>query len=123
MAMLVGEEVVGGTGLTRRGDQPSLEIGYWVDVDHQGHGHATRAARLLTTAAFALGRVTTVEIHHDRANVRSGRVPARLGYQFMGEHPDEKVAPGEVGIDCTWRMTRQEWHQAELPGEGGPKVA
>jgi RimJ/RimL family protein N-acetyltransferase len=109
MVMLADGQVVGGTGYVRREGSPALEIGYWVHVDHLGRGYATRAARLLTTAAFESGLVAEVEIHHDKANVRSAAVPPRLGYRFVGEQPDQVAAPDEVGIDCAWRMTKEEW--------------
>jgi ribosomal-protein-serine acetyltransferase len=113
MAMWVDGTVVGGTGYVRPQGTTAWQIGYWVHVEHLGRGYATRAARLLTTAALELDWIDAIEIHHDKANVRSGRVPPRLGYRYMGERPDEVAAPGEVGIDCTWRMTREEWHGDE----------
>jgi ribosomal-protein-serine acetyltransferase len=109
MAMLLHGEVVGGTGYTRRPGTAGLEIGYWVHSAHLGLGYATRAARLLTAAAFAGTDEPAVEIHHDRNNTRSGRVPPRLGFLRIGELPDPIVAPGECGIDVTWRMTREDW--------------
>jgi ribosomal-protein-serine acetyltransferase len=113
MAMLVGDQVGGGTGYVRPEGTEAWQIGYWVDRHHLGHGYATTAARLLTSAALELEWISQIEIHHDKANQRSGRVPARLGYAFIGERPDAIVAPGEVGIDCTWRMTKEEWENDE----------
>jgi RimJ/RimL family protein N-acetyltransferase len=112
MAMLDDGEMVGGTGYVRRPGATALEVGYWVDVGHVGRGYATRATAMLTTAVFAAGLVPELEVHHDKANVRSGRIPPRLGFSFIGEQPDEKVAPGEVGIDCTWRMTGTAWQSS-----------
>jgi ribosomal-protein-serine acetyltransferase len=122
MGMFCDGVVVGGSGYVRREGSPALEIGYWVHVDHLGHGYATRAAHLLTAATFASTGEPAVEIHHDKANVRSSRVPLRLGYQFMGERPDAKVAPAEVGIDCTWRMTRDEWPRFMEAAPAGPQT-
>jgi ribosomal-protein-serine acetyltransferase len=107
--MFVGGEVVGACGLHRRIGPGGLEAGYWVRADRIGAGIATRAARLLTNTAFELNDVGVVEIHHDRANVRSGRVPEKLGFIRVGETPDEVSAPGEVGIDVCWRMQRADW--------------
>jgi ribosomal-protein-serine acetyltransferase len=101
--------VVGGTGLHRRRGPGVLEIGYWIGVDHIAQGYATEAARALTDAAFALPGVAVVEIHHDQANVRSGRVPAKLGFVLEEEVPDAVTAPAEIGIDCIWRMHRDRW--------------
>jgi ribosomal-protein-serine acetyltransferase len=102
--------VVGGAGYVNpRGE--SVEIGYWVRVGHLRQGHAVHAARLLTVAAFALPEINQVEIHHDKANFKSAGVARRLGYRFVEEKAHEIHAPGQVGIDCLWVATRQEWFE------------
>ena len=103
------DTVVGGTGYKRRPERSALEIGYWVHVDHLRQGVATEMASALTIAAFTIDGVENVEIHHDRANLASGAVPARLGFTFAGEHPDAVQAPAEVGIDCSWLLHRADW--------------
>lgn len=100
---------VGGTGLHRRRGPTGLEIGYWIDLEHCHRGFATEAARALTTAALTVPGIEFVEIHHDKSNTRSARVPRRLHYTFAGESPDQAEAPAEVGIDCAWRMDRADW--------------
>jgi RimJ/RimL family protein N-acetyltransferase len=100
--------VVGGSGYVNRKEH-SLEIASWTRVGHLGKGYAMRAARLLTSAAFAIPEVNQVEIHHDKANVRSAAIPPRLGYQFLEEKPQAIRAPGQVGIGCAWIVTRQDW--------------
>jgi ribosomal-protein-serine acetyltransferase len=107
--MLVDGEVVGACGLHRRIGDEGLEIGYWVDADHVGHGFATSAAAMLTTAAIGGAGASHVEIHHDEANVASRRVPEKLGYRLLGAFPDEITAPGELGIEWRWRVERDEW--------------
>ncbi|MEP7201903.1 MAG: GNAT family protein [Ilumatobacteraceae bacterium] len=102
-------EIVGSTGLHRRRGPAALEIGYWVHVDHLGNGIANEAASALTTAAFTVPGVEHVEIHHDKANVASAGVPRSLGYEFIDESADSITSPGEVGVDCRWRMNRSEW--------------
>jgi RimJ/RimL family protein N-acetyltransferase len=107
-AFLEGE-VIGSAGLHRRRGPRVLEIGYWVHVDHIGRGYATEIAEALTTAAFTVAEIERVEIHHDKANVASGGVPRRLGYTFVDETPDSVTSPGEVGVDCRWLITRDQW--------------
>ena len=102
-------EVVGGSGLHRRRGPGILEIGYWVHVDHVGKGIATETAAMLTTAAFTVPGIERVEIHHDKANVASAGIPRRLGYTMANEKTDAITSPGEVGIDCEWRITPEEW--------------
>ena len=98
--------LVGGCGLHRRIGGRGLEVGYWVAAAHTRRGFATGAARALTEAAFGLSEIDHVEIHHDKANVHSGAIPAKLGYTFVREVTDEISAPGEVGISCEWRLDR-----------------
>ena len=102
--MFRGDRVVGGCGLHRRIADDGLEIGYWVRVGEIGRGVATTTAGALTDAALAIDGITHVEIHHDKANVRSARVPEKLGYALLGERADEIQAPAELGIECVWRI-------------------
>jgi ribosomal-protein-serine acetyltransferase len=114
--IFVGDTVAGSCGLHRRVGPRGLEIGYWLVPRFMGRGIATLAAGMLTDAAFSLPVVEFVEIHHDRANKRSGAVPERLGYRLLAEVPEPPKAPGEVGIECQWRVTRAEWAARGEPG-------
>ncbi len=111
-------EVVGGTGLHRRLGPGGLEIGYWIHVDHVGQGYATELALALTSAGLALPGIHRIEIHHDRANVISGRVPQRLGYTWQGAIDREPVAPAESGVTWVWRMTAADWARRSPPATG-----
>jgi ribosomal-protein-serine acetyltransferase len=108
MGIFVGGSVVGGSGYVNRKER-SIEIGYWTHVSHLRRGHAAHAARLLTSRALSLPGISHVEIHHDKANVRSAGVPRRLGYRFVEEQPDGIRAPSEVGIDCAWVVDAETW--------------
>jgi len=103
--------VVGGTGLHRRVGPSGLEIGYWVHPAFLRQGIASRAAALVADAAFTVPGIEFVEIHHDKANVASGAVPARLGFTLVDEHTRPHTAPADIGIECVWRMERDEWEQ------------
>ena len=98
--------IAGSTGLHRRRGPRTLDIGYWIDQRLLRRGLATRVARLLTETALSLPGIEAVEIHHDKANLRSARIPRRLGYRFLGEWPDRVEAPAELGVDCAWRLER-----------------
>ena len=99
--------LAGGCGLHRRIGAGGLEIGYWVHPGFVRRGLATEASRRLVVRAFADAAISHVEIHHDRANPASGGVPARLGFEFVGERPHEPEAPGEEGVRLIWRITRE----------------
>ncbi|MFN8017404.1 MAG: GNAT family N-acetyltransferase [Acidimicrobiales bacterium] len=101
---------VGSCGLHDRVGPDGLEIGYWVDADHQGHGFAGEASALLTTAAFALDRIERVVILHDETNLRSRRVPERLGYRCTGAIASaHEQAPEDTGVDLVWEVSRAAW--------------
>jgi ribosomal-protein-serine acetyltransferase len=97
--------LVGSCGLHARVGPGGLEIGYWVRSSHVRRGFATRAAALLTAAAFALDGVDRTEIHHDRANEPSGRIPRRLGYVHVETVTRAARAPGDAGTAWHWRLT------------------
>jgi RimJ/RimL family protein N-acetyltransferase len=88
------------------------EIGYWVRTSHTRRGYATAAARALTDMAFTMPGVDRVEIHHDVANVASGRVPAKLGFTHVGDVRSPIEAPGETGTQSIWRVLRNSWPTA-----------
>ena len=101
--------VAGSCGLHRRIGPGGLELGYWIRPAFTRRGLATRVARALTGAAFSLPGIERVEIHHDKANEASAGIPAKLGFSFIGDTPDEPEAPAEVGIQWVWRMCKEDW--------------
>ena len=107
--VFVSGEVAGGCGLLRRVGPRGLEIGYWTHPSFLRRGIATRASCVLIGAAFTLPGIAHVEIHHDKANEASAGVPRKLGFRLIEEVPDEPEAPAEVGIECRWRLTREQW--------------
>lgn len=87
-------EVLGEAGLMPRLGVGTLEIGYWVHVDHVGLGLATEATRALTVAGLALPEVDRIEIHCSRANGPSAAVPRKLGYHLTDPPDLGASAPG-----------------------------
>jgi RimJ/RimL family protein N-acetyltransferase len=101
--------LLGGAGLMRRIGPRGLEIGYWIHTAHAGRGIAKLATACLTAGAFELPWVDHVEVHHDRANERSGAVPAGLGFTLVKEIAKARLAPGETGRDLVWRIRREQF--------------
>ena len=89
-------------GMHRRIGPDAIEIGYWLSQNAVGNGYATRATKALTDAALELDDVSRVEIHCDEANIRSQKVPQRLGYRLDRIEDDGIQAPGEVGRGMVW---------------------
>jgi RimJ/RimL family protein N-acetyltransferase len=108
MGIFLDDRVVGGTGLHLRGDEKTVEIGYWVHVDYIGRGIATQVSRALAETAFALWEeIDTVEIHHDQANEASAAVPRRLKFDHVETSKREPQAPSEVGVLMRWMKRRE----------------
>jgi len=99
-----GTEVLGGCGLYPRVGPNAVEVGYWLAVGHTGRGLATRAAWLLTELAFASPTIDRVEIHCDRGNTASSRIPERLGFRT-----GEPSAAHTTDVLLVWQLSREEF--------------
>jgi RimJ/RimL family protein N-acetyltransferase len=100
--------IVGGTGLHARLGSTGLEIGYWVREDAIGRGIATQVARALTDAAFDIEGIERVRIQCAVDNVRSARVPEKLGYEQVHVGvPDDGPCAGRP--TQVWEVERDAW--------------
>jgi RimJ/RimL family protein N-acetyltransferase len=73
-------QLIGGTGLSKRLGPDVREIGYWIHKDHINRGYATEVSAALTKVAFEVDHVRRVEIHCGPQNVRSASIPRKLGF-------------------------------------------
>jgi RimJ/RimL family protein N-acetyltransferase/8-oxo-dGTP pyrophosphatase MutT (NUDIX family) len=85
---------VGGVELRPRGETASLS--WWLYAGQRGHGHASRAIRLLVDHAFEQLGVRRVEAEVDPRNVASQRVATRSGLRREGLR---RVEPGMADRD------------------------
>ncbi len=103
-------ELVGEALLLRRDDSGALEIGYWIDVAHCGHGYATEAAAALTRLGFELEHADRIDICCATENAPSAAVPARLGYTHTATLPrhttDTEGTPRDLAI---WSLFPEEF--------------
>jgi len=77
LAGIIGQHYV--DSLNRR-----TEIGYWIDVEHQGRGIVTRATARLTDYAFREQDCNRVILHCAVGNLKSRAVAERLGFVQEG---------------------------------------
>jgi RimJ/RimL family protein N-acetyltransferase len=75
---------LGGSGLHPRGGEGSLEIGYWIRADSIGQGLATEVAAVLTRVGFEHVGLDRVDLSCDPENVRSAKIPRKLGFVEEG---------------------------------------
>ena len=90
--------MVGSSGLHRIDwDIPKFEIGYWCRKRFQGQGYITESTEAITQFAFETFGAKRVEIRCDSKNVRSRRIPDRLGFKLEGTLRNDSLSPsGEL---------------------------
>ncbi|MGD8599537.1 MAG: GNAT family protein [Anaerolineae bacterium] len=77
---------------------PEFEIGYFADIDHQGHGFVTEAVKAALGFCFEHLRAHRVRIECDHTNLRSRRVAERCGliqeahFRENKKHPDGSLS-------------------------------
>jgi RimJ/RimL family protein N-acetyltransferase len=94
---------IGGTGFHVKTEPDRLEIGYWIDKDHEGKGLVTEAAAALTRVALEYAGAEIVDITHAPANERSAAIPQRLGYNREADSLDVCHDSGEMLPSVRWR--------------------
>jgi RimJ/RimL family protein N-acetyltransferase len=57
------------------------EVGYWLGREARGHGHVTRAARLICAWGFSQLRLERISLLAATANISSQRVAERAGFR------------------------------------------
>ena len=72
--------LLGGSGLHRRADEGSLEIGYFIRADAIRQGLATEVTAVLTRVGFEFCDLDRVDIKVDPENLPSLGVPRKLGF-------------------------------------------
>jgi RimJ/RimL family protein N-acetyltransferase len=101
---------LGSTGLHLRRGESAREIGYWVHVDHIGHGYATETAAALTKVAFEIDDVERVEIHCLPNNARSAAVPRKLGFTHEATLRERlSMGDGTYGDSMIWSLFAEDY--------------
>ena len=98
--------LVGGTGYHVLSDPDRLEIGYWIDQDHEGRGLVTETAAALTWAALGVAGDTVVDITQSPTNTRSAAVAQRLGYERQPGQAHGSFDAGQMVPGVMWWATR-----------------
>jgi RimJ/RimL family protein N-acetyltransferase len=90
--------IVGSSGLHGIDwDIPKFEIGYWCRKRFQGQGYITESTEAIAQFAFDTLGAKRVEIRCDSKNVRSRRIPDRLGFRLEGTLRNDSLSPsGEL---------------------------
>jgi RimJ/RimL family protein N-acetyltransferase len=102
--------IIGGCGLHARIGPNALELGYWLDASHTGHGYATEAVAALMVTAFAVPVIDRLEIRCDPDNLASAAIPRRLGYSYIATlEKNSKTPLGDPRDTMVFEMTREHY--------------
>jgi RimJ/RimL family protein N-acetyltransferase len=103
-------ELIGDFNLVWHGSEHAQgEIGFIVHPDHQGHGYATEAARVLLRLAFEEMRLHRVVGRLDARNSASARVLDRLGLRREAHLIENEFVKGEWQSELVYAILDREW--------------
>jgi len=106
------KELIGSTGLHTRVGKNAREIGYWIGSKYIGKGFATEAVGALTKLGFTVEGLSRLEIHCITENIRSRKIPLKLGYKM--ETIITPDAPGIVQNMMIWSMSKHDYEHSRL---------
>lgn len=90
-------------------DLPEFELGYFADVEHQGQGYVTEAAKAALRFIFEHLRAHRVRLECDDTNVRSCLVAERCGMVQEGHiRENKKNADGSISGTLHYGILRSE---------------
>jgi RimJ/RimL family protein N-acetyltransferase len=96
-------------------DFPLLEIGYFIDKEHEGTGRVTEAVKACLTLLFEKANAIKVEIHCKSTNVKSWRVAERCGFKKEAHLRDRvKNNQGEIGDLLYYGLLRSEYFEMKV---------
>lgn len=74
-------------------DVPSVETGYWVRNKFEGYGYITETVNALTRYAFEQMNAKRMTITCDFDNIRSKKIPEKLGYTLESTMKANRLKP------------------------------
>ncbi|MGI8411483.1 MAG: GNAT family N-acetyltransferase [Solirubrobacteraceae bacterium] len=78
-------QLLGSVSLLRPAwEHARAEVGYWLAREGRGHGHATRAVRMISAWGFTALALERIELLAATGNLASQRVAARAGFTREG---------------------------------------
>ena len=91
-------------------DLPEFEIGFFVDIDHEGQGYVTEAVRAALAFTFEHLNAHRVRMECDDTNERSWRVAERCGMVREGHIRENKAnADGVLSGTLYYGLLRREF--------------
>ena len=114
--VLCGDNVVGSVGVVKfEKDHRSCEIGYWLGQEMQGRGIMTKACRCLIDYLFRKKNLNRIELKVASGNLRSQRLPQRLGFKCEGTLRQALSLYGQFHDVEVFGLLRREWNPGQAP--------
>jgi RimJ/RimL family protein N-acetyltransferase len=89
---------------------PEYELGYIVDVDHEGRGYVTEAARAALQFVFDQLGAHKVRLECDDTNLKSARVAERCGFVKEGHLRENRWnSDGRISGTMQYGLLRREF--------------
>jgi ribosomal-protein-serine acetyltransferase len=92
---------------------PEFEVGYFVDVDHQGKGYITESVKAVLDFIFHDLKAQRVCLHTRDTNLASQKVALRCGFFLEGHIRENKRDPdGTVSGDLYYGLLKREYNRS-----------
>ena len=103
-------QLIGDCAALPHADDPrQCDIGYTLSPEHQGHGYATEAVRLLLTYLFAARGKHRITAYCDPRNAASIALLERLAMRREGHLRESTWVKGEWTDDLVYGLLHDEW--------------
>jgi [ribosomal protein S5]-alanine N-acetyltransferase len=111
------ERLIGRVALSNvvRGPWQNATLGYWIDKDSLGRGHAPRAVRLVLRFAFEHAGLHRVQPAIIPRNHRSVRVAEKVGFRLEGRALRYLKSNGVWEDHDVYALTAEDWEAMSRP--------
>lgn len=102
----IGRKVVGFGSLAPMASPRDIQVALWVTKEFEGQGIGKWIVTQLEWYSFYVFGYDNVYYQHDASNRKSGRLPAKLGYEFSHSFDEEITATKETGFWYSWKKKK-----------------
>ncbi|WP_435358720.1 GNAT family N-acetyltransferase [Haloarchaeobius sp. DFWS5] len=114
LLVCVDDEPVGQVSAHRMDEKNgTTEVGCWLAPEFHGEGYAADATRRLLRYLFEERRIQTVTAHVFAFNEPSYRLLESVGFERVGEVPNQLFVDGEHHDDFVYAMTVDDWRAGD----------
>ena len=104
---------IGSTGLHTRIGDDAREIGYWINAHYINQGYATETVKALIKVGFEIEDLQRIEIRCSPENIRSQRIPEKLGFMHEATLQRRNMdSDGNRGDVMIWTLFKEKYDKA-----------